>query len=74
MFDEADLRLTVDDSKQYKNRRVFRKAHRPLLPGLDDAAILSEIDPATVERPRRPGQMTRRNEQKLPRWVYLLEL
>ena len=74
MFDEADFRLTMDDSKKinknkkYENPRVFRRAHRPLLPGLDDAAILSEIDP--VERPRRPGLLTRKNEQKEQRWVY----
>ena len=42
MFDEADLRLIVDDLKQHENPRIFRKAHRPLLPGLDDAAILSD--------------------------------
>ena len=60
MFDEADLRLTMDDCTQ----------HTPLLPGLDDSAILSEIDPAAVERPGRPGLMTRKNEQKQQRWVY----
>ena len=60
MFDEGDLRLTMDDSRE--------RAHRPLLPGLDDAAILSKMDP--VERPRRPGLLTRKNEQKEQRWVY----
>ena len=50
----------MDDSRE--------RAHRPLLPGLDDAAILSKMDP--VERPRRPGLLTRKNEQKEQRWVY----
>ena len=55
---------------QYENPCVFGKAHRPMLPGLDDAAILSKIDPATVKRPGRLGLMMRKNEKKLQRWVY----
>ena len=60
MFDEADLRLTTDDSKP------LRKPSRIL----DDVAILSAIGRVAVERPGRLGLMTRKNEQKLQRWVY----
>ena len=70
MFEEADLRLTMDFSKPIRNPHLIRTTNRPLLPGLDDAAVLFEIDPAAVERPGRPSLMARKNEQKLQTWVY----
>lgn len=67
MFDNADVRLTMDASKPIQKPSRILEITLAIAAWLDDAAILSEIDLATEERLEL---MTRKNKRKLQCWVY----
>jgi len=67
MYNNADITLTMDASKQIQKPSRIPEITYAFAAWLDDAAILSEIDPAAEER---PGLMTRKNNRKLHCWVY----
>ena len=65
MFDEADLRLTMEDSKPIKKTLAYSRKRMSHCCLVCMRLQLSEFDPAAAERPGNPGLMTRKNKQKL---------